>query len=156
MKKLFTSDKFFLATVWMAVLGAIAFSICCLMIWRQYSYMAAIVIVNAVSTIAFYVSYRKHSKNVMKGLAGFLLMGLLALTISATFPLDPTDLLYIALSLLNLLVVLVLCINHFVINSDHHSKRANIRLNQVLLFVQFMEFYSVFKVQKALCRIPLI
>jgi len=138
MKKLFTSDKFFLAAVLLAALGSIPFCICCLMLWMQYSYMAVIVIVNAVSAIAFYVSYRKHSKNVMKGLGGFLLMGLLALTIVATFPLDPADPLYIVLSLGNLLVVIVLCVNHFVINSDHHSKNANIRLNQVLLFVQFV------------------
>jgi len=138
MKKLLTSDTFFLVAVLMAALGAIPFSICCLMIWMQYSYMAAIVIVNGVSAVAFYISYRKHSKNVMKGLGGFLLMGLLSLTILATFPLDPADSLYIVLSLANLLVVLILCINHFVINSDHHSKSANIRLNQVLLFAQFV------------------
>jgi len=138
LKKLFTNDKFFLATVLLTVLGSIAFCICCLKIWMQYSYMAAIVIVNSVSVIAFYYSYRKHSKNVMKSLGGFLLMGLLALTIVATFPLDPTDPIYIVLSLVNLIVVMVLCINHLVINSNHHSKSSNIRLNQVLLFVQFL------------------
>lgn len=138
MNKLFTNDKFFLIAVLMSVLGAIPFSICCLTVWMQYSYMAAIVIVNGISAVAFYVSYQKHSKNVMKGLAGFMLMGLLALTIMATFPLDPSDPLYIALSLVNLLVVSVLCVNHFVINSDHHSRSANIYINQILLFAQFV------------------
>lgn len=136
MKKLFMSDKFFLLAVLLAALGAIPFTICSLMLWIQYSYMAAIVIANAVSAIAFYFSYRKHNKNLMKGLAGFQLMGLLSLTITATFPLDPADSIYMVLSLANLLVVIFLCANHFIINSDHNSRSANIRLNQALLFVQ--------------------
>jgi len=140
MKKLFMNDKFFLAAVLMSVIGTLAFTVYCLSQWLQYSYMAVIVLVNAVSTVALYGAYKKHSKNVMKGLIGFLLMGLLALTITAVFPLEPEQLLYLIVSLINFAVVLALCINHFVINSDHHSRNANVRLNQVLLFVMFILF----------------
>jgi len=140
MKKLFTNDKFFFATVLMSVVGTIAFSIYCLSTFPQYSYLAVIMAFNAASTIALYVSYKKYSKNVMKGLVGFLLMGLLALTITSVFPLEWEQMFYTIVSLINLLVVVLLCVNHFVINSDHHSKNANVRLNQVLLFVMFVLF----------------
>jgi len=138
MKNLFTNDKFFLATVLMTVIGTIAYEFYCLSFFPQYSYIAVIVLVNAVSTVALYVSYKNYSKNAMKCLIGFLLMGLLALTIATVFPIEPEQQLYTVFSLIDLLVVVLLCVNHFVINSEHHSKSINIRLNQILLFILFV------------------
>jgi len=138
LKKLFTSDAFFLFSVALTVISVVPFTICALIVWPQYSYMPAILVVDAVSVVALYVSYKRYNKNVMKGLIGFLLMGVLAITITATFPIESEDTLYTILSIINLIVVVVLCVNHFVINSDHHSKSSNILLNQVLLFGQFV------------------
>jgi len=143
MKKLFTNDKFFLTTVLMSVIGTIAFTIYCLSNYPEYSYIAVIMVFNAMSTIALYISYKRHSKNVMKGLVGFILMGLLALTITCVFPLEPEQKLYTVLSLANLVVVIALCVNHFVINADHHSRSANVCLNQVLLFGTFVLFVAI-------------
>jgi len=143
MKKVFTNDKFFLATVVMSVIGTIAFSVYCLSEFPQYSYMAVIMAFNAVSAVALYASYKNYSKNMMKGLIGFLLMGLLSLTVTSVFPLEPKQLLYTVLSLVNLLVAAALCVNHFIISSDHHSRSSNIRMNQVLLFVMFVLFVAL-------------
>jgi len=136
-KKLFTSDIFFLVSVALTVISVVPFTICSLMVWPQYSYMPAILVVNAISVVALYISYKRYNKNVMKSLIGFLLMGVLAITITATFPIEPGDIVYTILSLINLLVVVSLCINHFVINSNRYAKSLNIYLNQILLFAQF-------------------
>jgi len=138
LKKIFVNDGFFLFSVILTVIGSIPFTISSLTLWPEYSYMVAFLICNVICAIALYISYKKHSKNVMKGLSGFLLMGILAIAISATFPLNLEDISYSILSLINLSVIIALCINHFVINADHHSKSINVYLNQWLIITEFL------------------
>jgi len=143
MQKLFLSDRFFLLSVVITVISTVFYTVFCLAVWPEYSYMAAVVITNGISVIGMYISYRNHSKNVMKGLIGFLLSGLLSVTLIATFPLEHANTIYNTLSLINVAIVSTLCINHFIINSDHHSRSANVKLNQILLFVQFILFIAM-------------
>jgi len=129
-KKLFTNDKFFLAMTVLGVLGLIVADI--LLSINYPGSMTSIItrFIAALCLIFLRSSYVKHSKNVMKGLMGALLMAGLLHSLSLTGSIFLTiDKVFVPIIIL---LSAVLFISHFIINSDHHSKPGYIRLNQVL------------------------
>jgi len=133
MKKLFTNDKFFGAVVIISLIGATLHAIIQLLIYPDISSYCIPVFLCALCELFLYTSYCKHSKNTMKGMMGALLMGLL---LDAIFSLSEMEIaadkicapIYAAL-------VTLMFINHFIINSNHHSSPAKIKLNQILVML---------------------
>jgi len=135
MKKLFTNDRFFLAMVLCAVLGEGLYSVFSLL--YDFSRMISAVIpmiIRILCVVFLFDSYRKHSKNVMKGLMGALLMAQVLNAITL-FGLGDTFSLMTASTVVFLLLNLALFVNHFIINSDHHSSGGNVTLNQVIMIL---------------------
>jgi len=130
MKKLFTNDKFFLAMVIIAVIGRLLYCIDNLLYWPEYITSALICFLSVLCVVGLYVSYQKHAKNVMKGLAGALFMSVLTNYIVVFLPLSEEITLDDILGLICMFLAFVLFLNHFVINSDHKARPGNIKLSQ--------------------------
>ncbi len=132
MKKLFTNDKFFSAMVIFAVLGNLIFFITAYIRLGGTSFVTRLpMLISALCVLFIYSSYKKHSKNVTKGLMGAMLMGQLLFAISSLSAMSVPGTtvvvpVYVVLSA-------ALFINHFIINSDHHSSPGMIRMNQVIV-----------------------
>ncbi len=113
-----------------------------------------------LSLIFLYVSFKLHNKNVQKGLLGAVLMWYLYDEINYVVGgiiLSPDVLSYynsfsgVAYIVLNLICVALftgLFVNHFIINSDRHSRPINIFINQwlVILFSVFSIISAPFQV----------
>ena len=110
----------------------------------------SLLVVDAVfflCVIFLYVSYRKHNKNVQKGLLGAILMWYLYdetnyVVDNIIFDSDAftqydnfQGRAYIILSIVTMVLFAALFVNHFIINSDHHSRPVNIFLNQTLVIL---------------------
>lgn len=94
-----------------------------------------------------YAAYRRHNKNVQKGLLGAILMWYLYDEVN--YAVD--NILfnreaftrydnfyghgYLMMSLVTVVLFAALFVNHFIINSDHHSRPVNVFLNQLLVLV---------------------
>jgi len=133
MKKLFTNDKFFLA---MTVTGFIGLIMSVILGFVLYPGMFSAWILNialALCHLFLYASYKKHSKNVMKGLMGAVLFG--ALIYTADSFLWNESVLDYTCSVLNFVMAIGLFITHFCINSKHHSKPGLIKLNQIIIII---------------------
>jgi len=128
MKKLFTNDKFFLA---MTVIAALSQFIVVICLWPQYKLglMTMIPISQIACEIVLYVSFKKHSKNVMKGMMGAMLM---LIMLDASRYIQGNELIIDKVCGIVYFVLLVfLFINHFIINSTHLSSKVNILANQI-------------------------
>ncbi len=133
MKKVFTNDKFFLAMVLFAVLGNLIYFASVVLYYMGGSFMLAQLplLIEALCALFLYSSYKKHSKNVMKGLMGAMLMGQLLYAISNLSVLSvPGDSIVVPIYAV---LSAALFVNHFIINSDHHSSPSMIRLNQIIV-----------------------
>jgi len=135
MKKMFTSDKFFLAMVLCAVVCNVIYTVLSIVVYNRAVGPKLQLLLRILCVVCLYVSYCRHSKNVMKGLMGALLMAQLTTAtnmlsnMSTIFPINKfTVPVFAGLSLL-------LLINHLIINSDRHSSPVMIRINQVLLIL---------------------
>jgi len=110
----------------------------------------ALLIIDVVFVFCIIFLYRAfihHNKNVQKGLLGAVLMWYLFDNINYylngillnkdTFPAynNVPGLIYVIFNLIIALLFLCLFINHFIINSDHHSRPINIFINQLLVIV---------------------
>jgi len=134
MKKLFTNDKFFLAAVIIAIAGSLLFCIYGL-IYTPENYMGmSIIFISALCVLGLYISYKKHSKNVMKPLMGALLMSLVICQIS--FFSQTYSVFDLFFNIICLLMAIILFLNHLVINSSRQASPSSIRTNQscALLF----------------------
>ncbi len=156
MKKIFTNDKFFLAMVLCAVLGELIFLGFQVFVHPEYviSYLSLLIRIGCVAVL--YSSYRKHSKNVMKGMMGALLMAQLLTSLSYLSSGDAVGraLVYVVLNA-------ALFVVHFIINSDHHSSPALIRVNQVLFLLMAIlntvtEVVDISRIGSFTAAIPLI
>jgi len=125
MKKLFTSDKFFLATVLCAVTGAVIYK---LMMPLTFDSVAELIVL-VCCQIALYFAYWKHSKNVMKGLLGALLMDQLLVSISAVPNSSHNEMPF---AVIYLVLIFALSVSHFIINSERHSSPRMVRINQII------------------------
>ena len=105
-----------------------------------------IYIIQGILALFIYRAYAKHDKNVMKGLLGALLMelilnelcyifGFLRVKIVEEFEMSTVlGVIFVVLEVVFFTLQVTLFINHFVINSDHHSSPAKVRFNQKILF----------------------
>jgi len=136
MKKLFTNDIFFLAMVICAAVGESIQAFMCIF-WDDYAIQSQLTLLfRIVCVIVLYVSYKRHSKNVMKGMMGALLAAQLITAIQYLSELlIPAD--YICYSLFAALSAL-LFVTHFIINSDRQASPRMIRFNQLLVVLLFL------------------
>ncbi len=133
MSKLMTSDKFFVATIIVAVAAEILYAIFVSLPSFGICYMpTAITLLSIVCLqLALFISYREHSKNAMKGLMGALLMAFFVMSHSYLAMTGYT----LVFGCLYALALCLLLINHFVLNSDRRANPKYIKLNQTILAI---------------------
>ncbi len=107
--------------------------------------MFVIDVVFILCVIFLYIAYQKHNKNVQKGLLGAVLMwnlydefnfvvGNMVFTSDLFAQYNKScEPEYIILCTINVILFGFLFANHFIINSDHHSRPVNIFINQLLV-----------------------
>jgi len=137
MKKFFTNDKVFSLVAIGGFVCSLLYSIGCFAFWSDilastYASAAILMVINGVAVLSLYISYKKHAKNVMKGLIGVLLYGNFATVCTITFPYTNTFTIDIVCSFALLALTFAILVNHFIINSDHKSRKNNVLLNQIL------------------------
>jgi len=134
MKKIFTNDKFFLTMVVLGFVGALLSAVYyAVPTFVDFDLKATFFLLfEAVCLISLYISYKKHSKNVMKGMIGALLSAML---FDSTCWLDTDFGLDTVFSCVLIVLNIALFSNHFIINKEHHSKPFNIRINQFLVLL---------------------
>jgi len=131
MKKLFTNDTFFSTVVMIAVIGsllggAIMFAVC-----PEVTVNAVTLIISAICILIINISYRNHNKNLLKGMMGAALMGLIVCEIqglastSSNFD-TPFAIIFVILAV-------ILFINHFIINSTRNPSPINVAINRVIV-----------------------
>lgn len=96
---------------------------------------------------ALFAAYRRHNKNVQKGLLGAILMWYLYdevnyVVANILFDSEVFERYdnfwgrgYIYMSIATMVLFAALFVNHFIINGDHHSRSVNVFLNQLLVIV---------------------
>jgi len=137
MKNIFTNDKVFSIAAIGGFVCSLLYSISCFAFWTDiltstYASAAILMAVNGIAVLCLYISYKKHTKNVMKGLIGALLYGDFAAVCTVTFPFTKTFTIDIICSFALLALTLAILVNHFIINSDHKSRKTNVVVNQWL------------------------
>ncbi len=133
MKKLFTSDKFFLVAMLLAVVGQSLLAIHFLIDGKQYLLSSAFSILAAVGCcITLFVSYQKHAKNVMKGAIGALLMAILLDSFSYISSMGNSVINSISTPIY-IFLALALLVNHFLINEKHTASPRNVAINRILV-----------------------
>lgn len=137
MKKLFTSDRFFQIVTIMGVVGAaIGALYYCIPMFETFDLSAAFILAfQCPCTLCLYISYKKHDKNIMKGMLAALLTNML---INPVCWLDTTYVLDFVFGIISIVLNLSLFINHFIINAQHHSMPLNIRINQLIVLLDFV------------------
>jgi len=114
-----------------AMVGEAAFALINIFVWNVAVQSKIVLLLRLVCVVALYCSYKKHSKNVMKGMYGALLMAQLITAIlcisDAQLPVER-----ICFPIFAILSA-VLFLNHFIINSDRKASPAVITLNQIVL-----------------------
>jgi len=116
-----------------AVIGELVYSGIVLVLTSFSSNATWILLLRVCCVIALYISYRKHSKNVMKGMMGALLMGQLISAI--LFLSDPQTALELILVYAYLVLSLLLFINHFTINANRQASPNMVLFNQIILIL---------------------
>ena len=136
MKKIFTNDGFFLAMVVFAFLGEIGMSLICSIALDYSIFNFVPLLFRVICVCVLYTSYKKHLKNVMKGMMGALLATQVISAIlyfsDCEFAID-----YICTSVFAVFSTL-LFINHFIINSEHTAKPHMVTFNQVIIIILFI------------------
>lgn len=130
MKRLFTNDVFFFAAVAIALIGGLFYVVVESILWPQVLAEWFFRFMSIVCLLTVFVSYKRHSKNVMKGMIGALLMAEIAFSVTvmstAQYSVDKM------FGIISFILMLVLFINHFIINSDHLANPLNVVANQVV------------------------
>jgi len=146
---IFVNDEWFAAfTAVMVVTGALEGLLC--IISRSVEFVLVPFI--AALGLWMFLSYKKHQKNVMKGLMGASLMWMLyeevdfagevLYTSKAAFAasLGNAYAFFSCLKFLNVVLILLIFLLHFRINSYGHSRPVEVRLNQ-LFNILLIAFY---------------
>jgi len=129
-RKIYSNNKFFLSAALIAVLGTLFTAIVNYIHYPELS-LFIMEILRAFCVLLLYISYKKHSKNIMKGTTGALLMALLNYTIQGAF-LNFSGMAAENIFAAAALFSLILFGTHFIIYSDGKAKPALVRLNQVI------------------------
>jgi len=148
MKKIFTNDKFFGTVTVIAVLSQLIYFVFYLLL-SQFRFIP---FVQIACEIVLFVSFKKHSKNVMKGMMGAMLM---LIMVNASKIIQGNELMIDKVcSIVYFGLTIILFINHFIINSTHLSSKGNILANQITVAlvavtvivwnVAFFPSYSIF------------
>jgi len=128
MKKLFTNDKFFLTVFLVSVIGVVISTVTALITNPDtYFNVSIIYILMVFCQVGIYISYKKHSKNIMKGLMGAIFMALLISSIIWKI----SNRSEIPFHIIDIVFSFGIVLNHFVINSDHMSSPLQIAINQI-------------------------
>ena len=130
----FSNDMLMTITMVVAVLSSVVQSWMNLLILSLFSSFTYFV--NAVCIVVVYVSYKKHDKNVMKGMMGAIFM-LMLLRQAESFTsylgnIAQPKIFSLAAMALLFILILILMVNHFIINADRHSKPWNVKFNQII------------------------
>ena len=143
--KIFENEEFMKACAIIAFFGGFLVASLTFSAFGRPDAQVPFYIVQGLLAIFLYRSYREHEKNVMKGLLGALLCELLlsefcyifgafserlASMFSAGFG---EGFMFIIIESIIIGMQILMFINHFAINSDHHSSPGKIKLNQYLL-----------------------
>jgi len=150
-QNIFTNDEWFAAfTAVMAAAGGLEGILC----FTTKSVTFVMVPLVAVMGLFMFKAYKSHQKNMMKGLIGACLMWMLyeevdfagaVLVSERSFfisSLEGAYTFFSILKILNVILILVIFFLHFRINSEHHSRPVEIRVNQILN-LQLIVFYAV-------------
>lgn len=135
----FASEWLMLASMIVAVVASVAQSIMNAKIISLFS--AFTFLVNAVCMLVLFISYKKHDKNVMKGMMGAVFMLMLlrsADTLCRNLSVEEPSILMLIVSVVPFVLIAVLTVNHFIINADRHSKPWNIKVNQIAYMALFV------------------
>jgi len=130
LKRIFTNDTFFALTTWCTMVLTIPFVI---VVFFSYTdkiiLMSALIRMTTVVCLAVgYIAYRKHSKNVMKGMIGATLMGYIIMIYTSFFAYEND----ILISAITVIFMIIFMVNHYIINSKHHSNPRRVGINQIL------------------------
>lgn len=149
-RNFFANDKVFLLSTIIAIIGSI-FNGFYVIINNSNYFNGFASFCQVVCIIVLYTSYQHHEKNVMKGIIGTLLgikVLFYAYTVSNAISylrLFEIPFSYLDISNTILLVVsLLFTINHYLINSDHHSNPTRVFLNQLLIIVNAIVVIAVY------------
>ena len=130
LEKIFIDDRVFTGAAITSAVGFILHAECALMPAFSDFPGAMNYLLCGGCMLAMLISYRRHSKNVMKGMMG----ALLAISLSNAFnAADTAGGFDVILSWVSIVSLGALFINHFLINSTHYSSPQNIRINQMLV-----------------------
>lgn len=144
-KTLFENQKAMKVFAILALISGIAVAAIFYVLDGGLALQQPIYLIQGVLAIFLYRAYAKHDKNVMKGLMGALLTELILNELCYLFGFFTVRLgaiteisslyaaVFIALEVIYFGLALALFIDHFVINSDHHSSPKLVRLNRILL-----------------------
>lgn len=136
---LFRSNAFFLIFSILSILTGLATTVLCVMDDNMERLFVALI---AVIALVLYISYRRHQKNLMKGLMGSVLMWLLVDEANYAINLFFSEReffeaqfgevypMYAAVKLITVLIILCVFALHFLINSDRHSSPMEVGANQ--------------------------
>ena len=143
--KLFAREGFLAASV-AATLVLYGVNLVAKLLCSLYS-LFIIDLVFFLCVVFLFAAYRKHNKNVQKGLLGAILMWYLYDEINyivgnIIFDSEAFNRYnnfsgkgYIYLSIVTMVLFAALFVNHFIINGDHHSRSVNVFINQLLVVV---------------------
>jgi len=128
MKKLYTSDKFFLAVTVIAIVCEVVSCLINIFVSpaKVLNNMLQMAVIACI--IVLYVSYKRHNKNLMKGMMGALVMAFVMIEIMSLSSIETqADLIATVIALV---LAIVIFINHFVINSSRNPSPVQIQINQ--------------------------
>lgn len=138
-RKFFTSEVVFLAAVVVAALCFLVSAVTTFLSGSVFAFVYFNTVMDtglAAAVVFLYVSYRSHEKNVMKGLLGLVLGVVFAMDAFYLAEAFGQNVFGVIFYLLTLLVDGALTVNHFIINSDHHSSPKQVFLNQILVLTR--------------------
>ena len=140
---IFAGESFLTASV-AATLAFYAVNLVAKLLCGLYS-LFIIDVVFFLCVAALFIAYRRHNKNVQKGLLGAILMWYLYdevnyVVANIIFDSEVFNVYnnfwgrgYIYLSIVTMVLFAALFVNHFIINGDHHSRSVNVFFNQLLV-----------------------
>ena len=146
LKQFFQSEKNMKGFAVVALIEGFVCGISFYLITGSPDVQQVIYIIQGVLVLCVYRAYTAHDKNVMKGMLGALLMelilnelcymfGFLRVKAAEEFAAGAAlGVCFVLIEAVFFTLQVVLFINHFIINSDHHSSPARVRLNRRILF----------------------
>jgi len=141
LSKVFANDKFYFFMTLISVIGGTYFAFSQIFVWHGYDILSAYtLLIRVLCVIVLYISYKRHSKNVMKGMMSALLMaqmlGALSWTRDLSSESSVTDIIFITVFVAS---AILLFINHFIINESHHSRPVHIFFNQIFCILMSVD-----------------